>query len=185
MNVRACLLYDFKLKKPAMESHRSLVAAFGEDVVCKRQYKRRFQRLPPATKALKTKSMRDRLTCHRLPLKKPPRELAVEFSCSKFLSRSICIKPGSRTAAADGYCTCRPTRTKPCVYQWPGFFVAESEILNFSISSLRRTTNEFAFHFTWKRQWLKPGELDKPVANPAGETLLIIVENILPCKVWS
>ncbi|VDP44408.1 unnamed protein product [Heligmosomoides polygyrus] len=44
MIVRACLLYDFKLKKSAAESHRSLVDALGKDVVFKRQYERWFQR---------------------------------------------------------------------------------------------------------------------------------------------
>ncbi|VDO61195.1 unnamed protein product [Heligmosomoides polygyrus] len=39
MFVRACLLYDFKLKKSAAESHRSLKGELGEDDVFKRQCK--------------------------------------------------------------------------------------------------------------------------------------------------
>ncbi|VDP00645.1 unnamed protein product [Heligmosomoides polygyrus] len=40
MAVRVCLLYDIKLRKSAAESHRSLLAAFGEDVVSKRKCER-------------------------------------------------------------------------------------------------------------------------------------------------
>lgn len=42
--IRAALLYDFKLGKNAAESHRSIIKAFGEDAINKRQCQNWFQR---------------------------------------------------------------------------------------------------------------------------------------------
>ncbi|VDO86711.1 unnamed protein product [Heligmosomoides polygyrus] len=52
MIVRACLLYDFKLKKSAAESYPSSKAAFGEEVVSKRQCERWFQRFAAGDESL-------------------------------------------------------------------------------------------------------------------------------------
>ena len=41
---RICMLYDFKLGKNAIESHRSLCKAFVEDTISLRQCQRWFQR---------------------------------------------------------------------------------------------------------------------------------------------
>ncbi|VDP10189.1 unnamed protein product [Heligmosomoides polygyrus] len=52
MIVRACLLYDFKLRKSAVESYRSLVAAFDKDIAFKRQSDRWFQRFAAGDESL-------------------------------------------------------------------------------------------------------------------------------------
>ena len=42
--LRACLLYDFKMKKSALESHRNLCEAFGENVLSERSCQEWFRR---------------------------------------------------------------------------------------------------------------------------------------------
>ncbi|VDP02793.1 unnamed protein product [Heligmosomoides polygyrus] len=95
LTLRACLLYDFKLKKSAAESHRSFVAAFGEDVVSKRQCERWFQRLAAGDKSLEDEEHGRQAPIlgndlSRSAVEAGPtrltRKLAVEFVCSKSYS---------------------------------------------------------------------------------------------------
>ena len=42
--LRACLLYDFKMKKSASKSHRNLCEAFGENILSERTCQEWFRR---------------------------------------------------------------------------------------------------------------------------------------------
>lgn len=51
--IRACLLYDFKLGKTAVDSHLSLCKAFGKSILSERQCQRWFERFESGDESLK------------------------------------------------------------------------------------------------------------------------------------
>ncbi|VDO84463.1 unnamed protein product [Heligmosomoides polygyrus] len=97
MIVRVCLVYDFKLKKSAAESHHSLVSAFGNDVVFKRQCERWFQRFAAGDESLEDEKLGRHAPVldsdlSRTAVEADPtrstQELVVEFVYSKSYSKS-------------------------------------------------------------------------------------------------
>ncbi|VDP11580.1 unnamed protein product [Heligmosomoides polygyrus] len=86
MIMRVCLVYEFKHKKSAAESHRSLVAAFSEDVVFKSQCERWFKRFAAGDESLQDEEHRilSRTAVEADPTRST-RVLAVELSFSRKL----------------------------------------------------------------------------------------------------
>lgn len=174
--IRACLLYDFKLKKTAAESHRSLMLAFGDIALSERQCRRWFERFHRGDESLEDDEhgKRPQLLDNDLLLSsiesnpaQSIRELAITFNCSKSTIAEHLKTLGkvNRSGKWVPHVLTDPIRAARVMMS--GILLRKVKTSGFLESIV--TSDEKWIHFdntTKKRQWLSPGEPPNPVPKP-------------------
>ena len=185
--MRICLLYDFKQRKTAAESHRSISNAFGEDVINKRQCRNWFQRFRDGDESLEDKEHERRpKTVDDEELKaaidsdpaQTTRELAEWFGCHHSTIADHLHAIGKVNKCGKWVPHELSDLNKTTRINMAGILLRQAKNSGFFESIVTSDEKWISFdNTTRKRQWLDPGQTPKPTpkADIHGKKVMLCV----------